>query len=104
MAYIIPSDELLANPNLREIFKGLAELKNPEEIKKVLSDALTDAELEFLTKRWQAIKMLAEGIPYRKIAKELHISTSTVNRAAYSFYQERGGWHILLRQLGYLKK
>ena len=103
MAYIIPSNELLSNPHLQEFFQGLADLKTSKEIKKVLSDALTDAELEFLTKRWQAIKMIAENVPYREIAKKLHISTSTVNRAAYSYYQERGGWHILLKKLGYIK-
>lgn len=103
MSYIIPSDELLANPDLQEIFKGIACLKNSQEVQRVLSDALTEAELQFMIRRWQSIKMLAQGAPYRQIARELHISTSTVNRTAYSFYQERGGWHILLKQLGYLK-
>jgi uncharacterized protein YerC len=103
MSYIIPSDELLANPHLKEIFKGLALLDNTQEVQKVLSDAFTEAELQFVIRRWQSIKMLALGDSYRKIAKELHISTSTVNRTAYSFYQERGGWRILLTKLGYIK-
>lgn len=103
MAYIIPTKELLSNPHLQEFFEGVAKLKTKDEVEKVLSDALTDVELKFLAKRWQAIKMISEGVPYRQIAKELEISTSTVTKAAYSYYQEKGGWHILLRKLGYLK-
>ena len=103
MAYIIPTEELISDPHLQEFFEGVAKLRTAKEVEKVLSDALTDVELQFLIKRWQAIKMIHQGVPYRKIAKELGISTSTITKAAYSYYQERGGWHILLRKLGYLK-
>ncbi len=103
MTYIIPSEQLLANSDLQEIFRGVSLLKNSQEVQQVLSDAFTESELQFIIRRWQAIKMIAKGIPYRKISKELHISTSTVSRTAYSFYQERGGWYILLKKLGYLR-
>ncbi len=101
MAYITPSQELLSNPHLQELFKALAEINDPKTIEKVLSDALTHYELEILIRRWQAIKMIAKKIPYRQIAQDLNISTSTVNKAAFSYYQEKEGWRILLNHLGY---
>ena len=98
--YIIPSDELLKNPDLQEIFKLISTLKTPKECEIFFSDAFSDRELVALMKRWQAVKMIAQKIPYRQIAKDLGISTATVTRAAYSLYQERGGWQMLLRKVG----
>lgn len=97
--YPIFSKDFLSDPDLQEIFKALASLSSSQEVEKVLGDTLTPRELRTLKKRWQTIKLVARKLPYRVIAQQLRISTTTVARAALSFEKEKEGWEILLRSV-----
>ena len=60
----------------------LASKNNSSEISNFLIEMLTESELETLSKRWQILKMLAEGRTQRDIAKELKVSLCKVTRGS----------------------
>ena len=60
----------------------LAALNNPEDVKKFLSEILTDAENLALAKRWEILQMLTNGSSQREIAKTLEVSLCKITRGA----------------------
>lgn len=64
------------------ISKTITDLKDKKEVKKFLFEILTESEISDLTKRWQILKMLTEGITQRQIAKELNVSLCKITRGA----------------------
>ncbi len=68
--------------NLNEICQYLADTKEPEIIFKFLKSLMTPKELETLSSRWQIVKLLDQGVPQRKIAKDLHLSLCKITRGS----------------------
>ena len=60
----------------------IANLKTSNEIINFMTEILTQAELETLSKRWFIINMLNEGITQREIAQNLQVSLCKVTRGA----------------------
>ena len=67
---------------IQTISSILASETNSEVISGFMIELLTSAELETLSKRWQILKMLKEGITQREIAKELKVSLCKVTRGS----------------------
>ena len=55
---------------------------NANNVSSFIIEMLTKAELETLSKRWQILKMLANGTTQRAIAKELNVSLCKVTRGS----------------------
>ena len=60
----------------------IANLKTSNEIINFMTEILTQAELETLSKRWCIIKMLNAGFTQREIAQNLQVSLCKVTRGA----------------------
>ena len=60
----------------------LASENKTEAIKNFITELLTEAELETISKRWQILKMLLKGTTQRGISKELGVSLCKVTRGS----------------------
>ena len=60
----------------------IVNLKTSNEIINFMTEILTQAELETLSKRWCIIKMLNAGFTQREIAQNLQVSLCKVTRGA----------------------
>ena len=82
------------------LVKALTALKTEREVIALLRDMLTLAEIEEFANRITIVKLLAEGLPYLEIAKEVETSTTTVTRVAHWLYNGCGGYQSVLKKLG----
>lgn len=77
-------------------------LKTLDEAHRFFRDLCTPEEIDEMARRWQAAKMLAEEKPYREIAEEVEVSTTTVARVAHWLNSGKGGYRLILHRLGLL--
>ncbi len=82
-----------------ELFKAILKLKTIEEAEKFFRDLCTLQEIYEMSKRWQAVKMIDQGLPFREIAEKLGISTTTVARVAHWLYYGEGGYRLILEKM-----
>lgn len=82
-----------------ELFKAILKLKTVEEAEKFFRDLCTLQELYEMAKRWQAVKMIDEGLPFRTIAEKLKMSTTTVARVAHWLHHGEGGYRLVLGRM-----
>ena len=85
-----------------ELWQAVLQLKTKEECAKFFRDLCTLEELKDMSDRWQAARKIAEGKPYREIAKETGLSTTTVARVAQWLNNGQGGYQLILKRLGKL--
>lgn len=82
-----------------DLFEAMLRLKNLAKARAFFRDLCTLEEIKNMADRWKAAQMLARGIPYRKIAKKLDLSTATVSRVAYWLRNGTGGYKSALAKL-----
>lgn len=87
------------NKQTDSLFKAIISLKSIEEAEKFFRDLCTIDELEEMSERWQIVQMLNQGLPYRKIAQKLEVSTTTVVRVASWLNYGEGGYRLALNRL-----
>lgn len=75
----------------------LAELKTPEEIKTVLGDALTEAEMTAVIKRLGIAVYLDKGRSYEDIRNNIKVSSATIANVASSIGNP--GWQEMIRRI-----
>ncbi len=68
--------------NLEELIDILAKEKDRKQVRKLLEELLTPAELADVSKRWYILKELYRNKPQRKIAKEMEVSLCKITRGA----------------------
>jgi len=81
-----------------ELFKAILKLKTIEEAEKFFRDLCTLQELYEMSKRWQAVKLINQGISFREIAEKLEMSTTTVARVAHWLHHGEGGYRLILNR------
>lgn len=72
---------------------------SPTLLHDFLEDILTIAEYNEISRRWQIVKMLEEGIPQREIASNLKVGIATVTRGAKELSDKKGGFRKVLNKL-----
>jgi TrpR-related protein YerC/YecD len=87
-------------PAIDELCDALLALRTREEAAAFLRDICSLHELESLSHRWQAARMLDQGTPYARVAAELHASTATVTRVAHWLRHGEGGYRLVLDRIG----
>lgn len=81
-----------------ELFKAILKLKTTEEAEKFFRDLCTLQEIYEMSKRWQAVKMIEGGVPFREISEKLGMSTTTVARVAHWLNHGEGGYRLALER------
>ena len=84
------------NPAFDQLCDAFLELRTREEAAAFLRDICSLHELEALSHRWQAARMLDQGTPYARIAADLQASTATVTRVAHWLRHGEGGYRLVL--------
>jgi TrpR-related protein YerC/YecD len=82
-----------------DLSDALLALRTRDEAAAFLRDICSLHELESLSHRWQAARMLDEGTPYAKVAADLHGSTATITRVAHWLRHGEGGYRLVLDRL-----
>ena len=80
---------------------ALLALRGRDEVRALLLDLCTPAELEALSDRWRVVPLLLEGLPYREIHDITAVSVTTIGRVARCLGQGAGGYRHAAEQLGY---
>ena len=90
------------NDETAQLFEAILTLEDRDEAAAFFRDLCTRRELEEMSRRWQVVRMLAEGTPYRKIAADSGASTATITRINQWLRHGRGGYVATLDRLGLL--
>ncbi len=85
-------------PDLDDLLATIAKLRTADETASFLRDLCTLSELEAMAHRWQAAKLLDEGLPYHEVARRTGASTTTVTRVAHWLRHGEGGYTHALRR------
>ncbi|QOC22535.1 helix-turn-helix domain-containing protein [Wenzhouxiangella sp. AB-CW3] len=85
-----------ARSSLAEAFLSM---QTAEEMRALLKDLTTPAELEALVDRWRVVKFLDEGRPYREIHDLTGVSVTTIGRVARFLEQGNGGYQLALERI-----
>ena len=73
-----------------ELFEIILKLNTKEDCKKFFSDLCTIKELNSMTQRVKAAKLLKTGETYEKIIAKTEISSATLSRVSKSFKYGEG--------------
>jgi TrpR-related protein YerC/YecD len=90
-----------ANANWRtaevdDLCDALLTLRSRDEVAAFLRDVCSLHELEVLSHRWHAARLLDQGVPYARVAQTVHGSTTTVTRVAHWLRHGEGGYRLVL--------
>ena len=88
---------------IKDISCLLASENKSEVINNFMIELLTASELETISKRWQILKMLNEGITQREIAKELKVSLCKVTRGSQILKKKNSITNRYLNNKGEIK-
>lgn len=91
-------------PMLKELYSELIKLETEEEAAKFLDDLCTVKELEAMSQRVQAAKMLLDGKTYTEIIEETEISSATLARVSKCVRYGDGGYESVLKKPPVIEK
>ena len=72
--------------------KALLSLNTLPQMRALLRDLCTPAELEALTDRWRVVPYLIDELPYREIHDRTAVSITTIGRVARCLNTGNGGY------------
>ena len=79
-----------------DLCDALLLLRSRDEVAAFLRDVCSLHELEVLSHRWHAARLLDQGVPYAQVAQRVHGSTTTVTRVAHWLRHGEGGYRLVL--------
>ncbi len=82
-----------------DLFDAIASMHSADEVRELLLDLCTPAEMEALTDRWRAVPYLVRGLPYREIHDLTAVSVTTIGRVARCLLLGEGGYQLAARRL-----
>src|SRR5436305_15273324 len=82
-----------------DLCDALLSLRSRDEVAAFLRDVCSLHELEVLSHRWHAARLLDQGVPYAQVAERVRGATTTVTRVAHWLrHGERGYRRVLDRR------
>lgn len=97
----LPVTRAKENSALRQLGEALCSLRDASEMRLLLDDLCTPAELEALADRWRVVPLLLAGVPYREIHDRTAVSVTTIGRVARSLERGAGGYRLAASRLGH---
>lgn len=85
---------------LDALCEALLGLESRDEVRALLIDLCTPAELEALSDRWRVVPWLLQGRPYRDIHEHTAVSVTTIGRVARCLALGQGGYRRAAQRLG----
>ena len=96
--------ENIKNEQVDYLFKAIMSLESIEEFYRLFDDLCTVAEIEDMSKRLQAAKMLRNGDVYNDISAKTGQSTATISRVNRCLKYGSNGYNIVLDRLESVNK
>lgn len=88
-----------ASDGLSPLLEALLAMRTPGELRVLLLDLCTPAELEAMADRWRVVPMLLEAVPYREIHERTGVSVTTIGRIARCIEFGAGGYRLAAERL-----
>ena len=70
----------ISDETIEYLIRGILTLETPRECLRFFEDLCTPSELQEMSRRLQAAKMLKDNYPYARISDETGLSTATISR------------------------
>ena len=83
----------------KKLFEAILCIETIDECKRFFDDLCTPSEIEEFSSRWRIARLLNEKKPYRQIASETGVSTTTVGRVARYVRHGSNGYNVILGRL-----
>ncbi len=81
-----------------ELFEAILALETREEAERFFRDLCTLGEIEAMAHRWEAARLIDEGLPYHEVARRTGASTTTVTRVAHWLRRGEGGYRLAIER------
>ena len=94
----IPDDDWQTAATDR-LLASIVKLETVDEAAAFMRDLCTRKELEEMSHRWEAVKLLDQGIPYREISDRTGLSTATITRINQWLQHGTGGYRSMLSKI-----
>lgn len=85
--------------NIEYLIRGVLTLQTPEECLSFFEDICTISELNEMSRRLQAAKMLSDNCVYSEIAAQTGLSTATISRVNRCLKYGSDGYLTVLERL-----
>lgn len=72
--------------------RALLSMTTVAEMRALLRDLCTPAEIEAITDRWSVVPHILNGLPYREIYERTAVSITTIGRVARFLKSGNGGY------------
>lgn len=82
-----------------QLLATIVRLESVDEAAAFMRDLCTRKELEEMSHRWEAVKLLDQGIPYREISDRTGLSTATITRINQWLQHGTGGYRSMLSKI-----
>ncbi len=82
-----------------ELLATIVSLETVDEAAAFMRDLCTRKELEEMSHRWEAVKLLDQRIPYREISERTGLSTATITRINQWLQHGTGGYRAMLTRI-----
>ncbi len=94
----------VSQKDIDELYSAILSLKDMREAKSFFRDLLTVGEIKEFAERWKVATMLTKKVPYTSIIGETGLSSRTVARVARWVNKGTGGYRLVLRRKGVVKR
>ena len=84
----------LRSEPLDRLIEAMQAMRSVGELRALLDDLCTPAELEAIADRWRVVPLLLEGLAYREIHDRTGVSVTTVGRIARCLDLGAGGYRL----------
>ncbi len=86
-------------PEVEQLLKGIASLKNVEECLAFFEDLCTINELMSLGQRFEVASMLRENRTYNEVSEKTGASTATISRVNRCLNYGKDGYDLVIKRL-----
>jgi TrpR-related protein YerC/YecD len=83
-----------------DLFDAVLLLETRDEAAEFFRDLCTYHELDEVSQRWAVVRLLASGLPYRRISVDTGVSTATITRINQWLHHGTGGYRMMLQRVG----
>ncbi len=89
-----PPTATAGEQSLGRLLEAVLAMRTPGELRALLEDLCTPAELEAIADRWRVVPLLIGQVPYREIHDRTGVSVTTIGRIARCLGQGSGGYRL----------
>lgn len=90
--------------NIEYLYKGIITLDSLEDCRNFFEDLCTVSEIQEMSRRIKAARMLSEGYVYSEIAAQTGLSTATISRVNHCIKYGDGGYGKVLENISIQEK